>query len=513
MSLNDHIGPVKETDIRRAKTFYDILCWGGLLIVLLPVGIANVVLGYIMGDSPCTLCWGQRQNMAYIGVVALFIVRYGFKPKYIGTLLAMAAAGLWMSFRHLSNHAARDLGQGFGLDVFGLHTQMWAEIVFWCAVMLFGLALLFAPRVDALLAEMREKPWRPLSTFYKIAFGVVAAVIASNTFQALWSTGYPPYYGQGKPVRFSFDPKYIVWSTDGWKGMWSSFSVLGPHDVAAPDYPYAPNAKALGITFSHDAAAAPIPVSGSLKIAQARRIEGIAKPLSTLSMVRGQYFVASKYDFWVLGEDLRPVVTAAIDPWYSANVLDIAGFTAYRDDAFVIMGRNKSLILARLNPKADDVREWANFTAGRTQVEHLGSHGRERIDTVRADLSYILSSATDGRYVYTATVPDNRNHKRFVISKALMSDWMLSGEFVPSAQLKNGRSLGELYVTGMAWDGGKLWCVSKNFNLLFAIDVAKETVESAWALPSELTDIRGLVKKGNAFEVLDGNRLVTLTME
>ena len=78
MALNDHIGPITEGDIKKAKTFYDIVCWGGLLIVLLPVGIANIILGYFMGDSPCTLCWGQRQNMAYIGVVALFMVRYGF---------------------------------------------------------------------------------------------------------------------------------------------------------------------------------------------------------------------------------------------------------------------------------------------------------------------------------------------------------------------------------------------------------------------------------------------------
>ena len=99
---------------------------------------ANLILGYLMGDSPCTLCWGQREQMAFIGVVALFMVRYGFKPKYLATMLVMAAVGLWSSFRHLGVHAARDVGQGFGLEIMGLHTQMWAEIVFWCVVMLFG---------------------------------------------------------------------------------------------------------------------------------------------------------------------------------------------------------------------------------------------------------------------------------------------------------------------------------------------------------------------------------------
>ena len=513
MSLYDHTRPINDVDLKKAKTFYDIICWGGLLIVLLPVGIANIVLGYFMGDSPCTLCWGQRQNMAYIGVVALFMVRYGFKPKYLATMLVMAAVGLYMSFRHLGNHAMRDVGQGFGLDVFGIHTQMWAEIVFWCVVMLFGLACFLAPRFDALIAEMRDKPWRPLTTFYKAAFGIVAFIIASNTFQALWSTGLPPNWGQGDPVRFSFNPKYVIWSDDSWHGMWGGFNVLGKRDVKDPDFAYAPNAKKLGITFDNNAQNGPLVLNGALKVSQTRTIESINQPINTFSQIRGQYFMASKYNFWVLNEELKPTVSAEIDPWFSANILDIVGITPYQNDAFVIMGTNKSLLRARLNPNADDVKGWANFVEGRTQVEAVGGLGRARIDTERAKYSYIHSSATDGRYIFTATVPDNRNHKTFVISKALMADWTLSAEFVPAADLKDGRTLGELYVTGMVYEDGKLYAVSKNFNTLLVIDIAAEEVTTAYSIPAELTDIRGLVKNGNHFEVLDHNRIVTLSIQ
>ena len=247
MSIYDHTRPINDADLKKAKTFYDIVCWGGLLIVLLPVGIANIILGYMMGDSPCTLCWGQRQQMAYIGVVALFMVRYGFKPKYLATMLVMAALGLYSSFRHLGNHAARDVGQGFGLDVFGIHTQMWAEIVFWCVVMLFGLACFLAPRVDALLAEMKGKPWRPLTTFYKWSFGIVAFIVASNCFQALWSTGVPPNWGQGDPVRFSFNPKYVIWDDSSWKGMWGGINFLGRRDVKDPDFAYGSGTVSRGV--------------------------------------------------------------------------------------------------------------------------------------------------------------------------------------------------------------------------------------------------------------------------
>lgn len=123
--------------------------------------------------------------MAFIGVVALFMVRYGFKPKYLATMLVMAAVGLWSSFRHLGVHAARDVGQGFGLEIMGLHTQMWAEIVFWCVVMLFGLALFLAPRFDALIAELKGKRWRPTTGFMQIAFGIVSFILASNAFRRL----------------------------------------------------------------------------------------------------------------------------------------------------------------------------------------------------------------------------------------------------------------------------------------------------------------------------------------
>ena len=48
------------------------------------------------------------------------------------------------------------------------------------------------------------------------------------------------------------------------------------------------------------------------------------------------------------------------------------------------MGSNKSLLRARLNPNGDDVKNWGNFTAGRTQVEHVGGLGRARVGTERA---------------------------------------------------------------------------------------------------------------------------------
>ena len=40
-----------------------------LLILAIPVGIANIYLGYVVGESPCTLCWFERIGMILIGVL------------------------------------------------------------------------------------------------------------------------------------------------------------------------------------------------------------------------------------------------------------------------------------------------------------------------------------------------------------------------------------------------------------------------------------------------------------
>ena len=87
-----------------------------------PVCLWEMVFGYILGDSPCTLCWGQRIAMIFIALCAFFIVRYGFKPKYIASLLSSPG---WV-FGSLSVISLRTQPEiwikGFGLMVLGAHT-------------------------------------------------------------------------------------------------------------------------------------------------------------------------------------------------------------------------------------------------------------------------------------------------------------------------------------------------------------------------------------------------------
>lgn len=72
------------------------------------------------------------------------------------------AAAIVFSFRHIAPHLARDLDQGFGLMVLGVHTYFWAEVVFWALIILLGVMFFFAPRVLGPASENGNN-WRTLN--------------------------------------------------------------------------------------------------------------------------------------------------------------------------------------------------------------------------------------------------------------------------------------------------------------------------------------------------------------
>ncbi len=105
----------------RSFTFVMALC--AVLVLAIPVGIANLFLGFYMGESPCTLCWWERMGMITFGVLCLLMVRFGPRLRYIGAMFVVAAYGLFMTLRHTSMCAATsEMGYGFGTAMFGAHT-------------------------------------------------------------------------------------------------------------------------------------------------------------------------------------------------------------------------------------------------------------------------------------------------------------------------------------------------------------------------------------------------------
>ena len=106
----------------KSESLYDLLALAVLALVVGPIGIAVFVLGFIHGDSPCVLCWAQRTGMILIALAGLFILRFGPRPRYVGLAILISAYGLYMGLRHSALHLARDVGQGFSIEILGAHT-------------------------------------------------------------------------------------------------------------------------------------------------------------------------------------------------------------------------------------------------------------------------------------------------------------------------------------------------------------------------------------------------------
>ena len=135
---------------------YSILALAVLLLSIVPVGTAVFLLGFINGDSPCVMCWEQRTGMVLVALTGLFVLRYGPRPKYLGLSVLLGAWGVFMGLRHTGMHAARDVGQGFSLEILGAHTYTWALFIFWVCTVTMGVLLMLLMIFPPALLTMRQ---------------------------------------------------------------------------------------------------------------------------------------------------------------------------------------------------------------------------------------------------------------------------------------------------------------------------------------------------------------------
>lgn len=188
------------------KNFDFFMATAVLLVLAIPVGIANLYLGYVIGEGPCTLCWWERIGMVVVGAAGILVLRYGLKARYITAILIGAAYGIFMTLRHASFSIYRDVGMGFGGDIFGAHTYTWGILVYWVVVVAMGLFMLFAKdKVVAQDISRADTRVKPLNAYSKFVVVLSLIVIVSNAAQALISAGYPPYSGKGDPERISLN--------------------------------------------------------------------------------------------------------------------------------------------------------------------------------------------------------------------------------------------------------------------------------------------------------------------
>lgn len=457
-----------------------------------PVGAA-VVLGVVYGESPCILCWAQRTSMALMALGGLFVLRYGPRPRYLGTVVLLGIWGLYMGTRHSALHLARDVGQGFAAAFFGAHTYVWAWFIHW--VVLATLAILLI-----LLGEERPEPGvRELSPVGRLAVGIFLLVIGANALQALVTTGPPPNMGQADPLRFSWNPKRWVWLPDD--ELSGAVSLRGSWTVPAPD--------PARVEVEADPARGPLAQLPVLEVERweevgalvGGRLTGLAYDEAT------DRFLAVTVDHGVHvldGALTRVEHGVRLDPHFSVELTPLAG-AAFVGDTLAVVSTNKSYALLRPDPEADEDYEWRHFLSTSGGVSEVR---RSRFATVRARQQYVLSAAYDAGAdeLVTVSVPSPR-HPRVVVSRFDRRDLILSSEFLlelppgptgraygsydPSLQAPGrapltlaspDRTLAEYVVTGAAAADGLLHLVSAAYSTILVVDLEARQLRAAYGV-------------------------------
>ena len=461
-----------------------VLSWALILLTAGPIGAA-VVLGILFGESPCILCWAQRTSMILMALTGLFVLRYGPKPRYLGILVLLGTWGMFMAIRHSALHLARDVGQGFAGTFFGAHTYVWSWVIH--SVVLVVLAILLILLKEDSVEEGVREPG-PLGRF---AMGLFVVVVAANALQAFITTGPPPFMGQGDPLRFSWNPSRWVWmARDVLVG---SISLRGSWTIPVPDPASveAETAPALGPIAGLPA----LPVHGWEEIAPTLngRLTG-----QTGNPANGRFLaVTDEYGVYVLDAGLTRVEHAVVlDPYFAVDIRALAG-AAFLGDTLALGTVNKSYLLLRPNPEADEDFEWRHFLETSGGVSELR---RSRFATVRARQMYVSSLAFDAEAneLITVSVPSPR-HRRLVVSRFDVRDFMLSSEFLPRLAQDLSfagaeRSLAEYVVTGTVVVDRRLYAISAAFSTLLVIDLDSRLVTGAYGI-SGIHDPVGLAAR------------------
>jgi disulfide bond formation protein DsbB len=488
----------------KTATLRAVVASAVLALCVGPIGIAAFVLGFAHGESPCVLCWAQRMGMILIALTGLMILRFGPRPRYIGLGILVSAHGLYMALRHASLHLARDVGQGFAIEIMGAHTYIWSGVIFGAALALMGGLLL-------LIGDGRVRAeGSALGGLGRLTAVVFLVAVAGNVLQALAATGPPPFMGQGDPVRFSFDPRHWVWSLDEWKT--GAISWRGPWGIEKPDATSLATAPGTG----------PLAGLGSLPV---KRRLAIGAELN--GAVTGAAYDAASDRFvlttdhhgvYLVGADLETVLShVVIDPGYSVDIGRLAGAAFLDQRTVLVVSENKSyVVLESRGPEAgrDDYRYFLETSGDLAEI------ARSRFATLRARMHYVMSlgygAETDS--LYTVSVP-NRRHRTLVVSRFDRRDLELSEEFLPRLAGASGlalrsddRSLGELYVTGLAVEGSRLYALSAAYGTLLVIDLDRGEVVAAYGVAG-LVRPTALALRGSELYIVSADGAVSVVDE
>lgn len=506
---------------RLDRLFSGVMALCAILVLAIPVGIANMFLGYVMGESPCTLCWWERMGMITFGVLSLLIVRYGPKLRYVGLMLAVAAYGLFMTIRHSSMCAATsEMDYGFGTAILGAHTYVWGVFVYWMVGLVLGCILMYFSRSPEFAELMKGKRPGKLNGFTATAFGLCLVVILSNAFQAFFQNGIPPFSGQGDPVRFTMDLSTASqrWTTTVWSRIGNGFSLAGawkiddsfiPGETEPDDFAFDTRVESGAIENVKPAPA----VIGETPLAfEAKGFRG-AGVAAGLTWVPGadEWVVAStKGAVYYTDASMSKVVRKGVLDLVNGSDMPYTVDVSWVGDKAILTGRNKIIWASAPRPEGktvDAFKEWSIFVETTGNIDTPWDRKRKSVRTIRAKMNWVgaIAAAPDAKSFFMTTVPSKQKQKTILV-KVDAADQILSAETPLRAgeglKLKDGRGLDEYYITGLTAWGDKLLAFSRQYSTLLTIDPATGAVIDAHAMPVREA-LHSMAVKGDELVMLD----------
>ncbi|MGQ0286714.1 disulfide bond formation protein B [Pasteurellaceae bacterium 22721_9_1] len=482
------------------------------LVIAAVLGGASFYLGFIAKESPCILCWAHRMLMIGVSMFAFLIVRYGPKPKYIGWIIFIGVFGMFAGFRHSAGSFAWDIHQGWWDEILGAHTYTW-PIVIQAVVLLFtALIFLFSKNLYGFVSQT----YKPLSSLTKAVMLLFMVVLGGNMVQAFMSTGLPPNIGVGNPKRLSFDPEYWYWTTDSWKRLERPTSLRNAWDVEQPDLPSQPSKLAL----TSDVSSAPLNSTNKLNISNKITIEADLNAPATDFSFNGkdQYFVATeKWGMYLFDKDLSEVKHfSVLDYLNGANGRVPVGSTFFNENEFGVLGWNKIFVFLKQDSTRSKREGFPSFIEG---LQNYVVTARGAYNTIRSRMFHVLSMAysPESNSVYTITVP-NVKKQALIVSRFDKNDNLLSEEFTPTIGpdilQKEGKNIGEYYITGLTSYKGDLYAVSKQFSQILRINPNTKQITHVYEF-SGIENPQGITFNSEQMQILsyeNGKNIVyTLT--
>ena len=498
------------------KNFQITLATGALLMLGIPVGIACLYLGGVVGESPCYMCWDERSGMIFLGALMLFMVRYGLRRKYLAMYAFWCFFGLYMSMRHTGNHIWRDMDQGFGNAIFGVHTYAWAIFVYWMAVISIALIVLFLQKGSEVSHDLATgvDTAKPMSRYSNFIAGLCVIVTGLNVVQAFFEFGPPPFLGNGRQVRTTLDitKSSQNWTTYIWKNVFKASSLRGFWTAEKPWI--AGENEHVSIAMNDDPAAGPAvlnPTTLRLKATYHLPFEpvgffgkGAVAGFDWNETLQKFAFITTNTGIYYTDAELSKVTDKAILDYPNGNDLVKIVDAAFMGDRLIGMGYNKTFFASALKDpqtvKDYDWWQWRTFleaTPGMVPDEKL-KWVRPFLMTSRAKFTFVGSTAfnKDANELYLVTVPNERTKQSILLTFDGTDNQVLSERVLkPAAQLslKDKRTVADYYVTGLTrLTDGKLLALSRNYRSLLVIDPKKALIESVYGLPSDVADPHSL---------------------